>query len=86
MTAITFPRMQSPRQRRLRCGEPTLDHERRNRFFQREHRWYFATREGRDMGPFGTRDEALLSLLYYLERCGWGHAGLLQRYREQRCF
>ena len=72
--------------RKLRSGEATLRHARKNRFYQQGEDWYFATREGTAMGPFADRDEALLSLLYYVERSQWLHPELLTRYREQRCF
>ena len=72
--------------RKLRSGEGTLRHERKNRFYQKGDAWYFATREGADMGPFADREETLLSLLYYVERSQWLDPELLTRYREQRCF
>jgi len=40
---------------------------RSNRFFSVSGRWYFSTREGEDLGPFASRDDAETGLARYLD-------------------
>ena len=50
-------RSEQPR-RYFRCG----------RFFTVGHQWYFATREGLDIGPYATRPQAEIALAKYVAR------------------
>jgi len=42
----------------LRAGEQGDIPERSGRFIQKEDYWYYTTREGVDIGPFDSRDDA----------------------------
>ena len=49
-----------------RKGEDSPHPFRSTRFFNANGAWYFATREGEDVGPFPDREETEASLLEYL--------------------
>lgn len=40
---------------------------RADRLFITNGEWYFATREGVDRGPYGSRDEALRALAHFID-------------------
>jgi len=42
---------------------------RSNRLFAVNHDWYFATREGENIGPFKDRNQAELALAAFIARC-----------------
>lgn len=44
-----------------RSGETGNIPERQDRFFQKDDYWYYTTREGVDIGPFDSFDEAVKS-------------------------
>jgi len=54
---------------------------RSDRFFAVSNQWYFSTREGGDLGPFDTQDQAKQALQTYLRDevgirlSGWDHPG-----------
>jgi len=50
-----------------RLGEMGLVPSRSDRFYLLESVWFFATREGAAIGPFGTHQEALNGLTDFLE-------------------
>lgn len=50
-----------------RAGEFGPVPDRSNRFFSVEDTWYFNTREGAPIGPFGSRREAVRGLSDFLE-------------------
>ena len=50
-----------------RKGETGKTPPRSSRIFNMENLWYFATREGVDIGPFYSYDEALASLQEFVE-------------------
>lgn len=51
---------------KVRKGEPEKVWFRADRCFSVGNEWYVATREGKDMGPFKTRKEALNSVPRYI--------------------
>jgi len=51
-----------------RKGEPEKTHFRSERFFVVDDKHYFSTREGTEIGPFGSRVDAELGLERYI-RC-----------------
>ena len=60
-----------------RAGENGPIPFRTGRFFNVGAKWYFATREAIDQGPFNSKDEAELALNKYIEHCksvesNWG--------------
>ena len=48
--------------RRNRVGEATRNYIRSDRVFAVDDAWYFMTRGKRRMGPFATREEALMEI------------------------
>lgn len=54
-----------------REGEDKSAHPRSDRFIQHEGHWFFKTREGEQVGPFSSRNEAQYALLYFIERNAW---------------
>ena len=50
-----------------RQGETGQPPPRSSRIFNMENDWYFSTREGSDIGPFGSRDEASDGLTDFLQ-------------------
>ena len=40
---------------------------RTDRCFNVENKWYFSTREGQDVGPFGSREKALRGVQRYID-------------------
>jgi hypothetical protein len=52
----------SAEQRRNRVGEATRNYIRTDRVFAVDGSWYFMTREKCRMGPFASREEALLEI------------------------
>ena len=51
-----------------RGSEPACRYFRCERFFTVGHEWYFATREGLDIGPYATRPQAEIALAKYVAR------------------
>ena len=52
----------APEQRRNRAGEAPRNYIRTDRVFAIDDAWYFMTREKCRMGPFATREDALLEI------------------------
>lgn len=50
-----------------RKGELGQPPPRSSRIFNMQNHWYFSTREGSDVGPFGSRDEASCGLEDFLQ-------------------
>ncbi len=68
---------------KVRKGESRADKtDRSDRFCQENGLWYFKTREGLDVGPFESRDEAQYALLYFTERSEWPDAEQLKNFIE----
>ncbi len=44
---------------------------RSERFYQKQGKWYFTTREGIDMGPYDDKAEVQMALMYFVERTQW---------------
>ena len=57
-----------PRRLIFRHGEKEGVYYRSERLFAVGHRWYFATREGRDIGPYQDRREAELALAVFVSQ------------------
>ena len=53
-----------------RRGEKRQLRFRSDRMFVADNQWYFSTREGDEMGPYATREEAEAELVRYLYRIG----------------
>lgn len=51
----------------LRQGEQGPTPTRSDRFFQKDDYWYYTTREGVDIGPFDTREEARTGCCDFVE-------------------
>ena len=49
-----------------RNGEDTAMHFRSERFYAINCEWFFTTREGREIGPFQTHQEAEVELMLYI--------------------
>jgi hypothetical protein len=47
------------------------EHKKTDRMVQKDGFWYFHTREGVDVGPFGSRLDARYALLYFVESSHW---------------
>jgi hypothetical protein len=58
----------------VRAGEEDKHWFRSDRFFLVGNEWYFTTRENRDVGPFGTREEAAHGLALFIECMEKQHA------------
>ena len=56
--------------------------DRSDRFTQQGDFWFFKTREGLDVGPFESRNEAQYALLYFTERAEWPNAEQLKSFIE----
>jgi hypothetical protein len=50
-----------------RTGESDQPPPRSSRLFIMRNLWYFSTREGADIGPFNSRDEAVSELTNFIE-------------------
>jgi len=50
-----------------RLGEGGSIPERHQRFIEKNNYWYYTTREGIDIGPFDTREEALNGVLEFID-------------------
>ena len=46
-------------------------HEQSDRIFKKDNFWFFNTREGMEVGPFNSRQEARYALLYFVESSHW---------------
>ncbi len=56
-----------------RDGETKVGGFRTNRYFCISGQWFFSTREHLQVGPFSSRDEAEMELLFFLRHLGeWG--------------
>ncbi|MCK5882008.1 MAG: hypothetical protein KAG18_09035 [Sinobacterium sp.] len=44
---------------------------RSDRLYQEDGRWFFKTREGKDIGPFEKKNDAQYAALYFAERAEW---------------
>ncbi len=53
-----------------RRGEKRQLRFRSDRMFVADNQWYFSTREGDEMGPYATKEEAEAELVRYLYRIG----------------
>lgn len=51
----------------VRDGEKVKHWFRSDRFFTVDNKWYFTTRENRDIGPFNNRSEASHSLALFID-------------------
>lgn len=51
----------------LRKGETGRSPTRAERFFEKDDYWYYTTREGADIGPFDTLDEAVTGCLAFID-------------------
>ncbi len=68
---------------RNRDGEQGHFPQRQERFFQRNEYWYYATREGADMGPFDSYEEAVLGadeFIDFIESASPTFNEILKRY------
>ncbi len=66
-----------------RDGEDDHNHsDRTDRFSKVGKFWFFKTREGVDVGPFESRNEAQYALLYFVERAEWPSAEQLKPFIE----
>ena len=69
-----------------RNGENGKVPSRQERFFQQENYWYYTTREGVDIGPFDSREDAVYGAGEFVEFiCGVepGFGRTLERYRPR---
>ena len=55
-----------------RIGEPVKQYFRSERFFSVGSHWFFATREGSELGPFSSRVDAQGELLLYIRHMNEG--------------
>ena len=67
-TAADLSAMAEPLAIHNRGSEPACRYFRCERFFTVGHEWYFATREGLDIGPYATRPQAEIALAKYVAR------------------
>ncbi|MBU3068409.1 hypothetical protein KOI40_01190 [Aestuariicella sp. G3-2] len=51
----------------LRQGETGRPPERNDRFFKKDEYWYYTTREGVDIGPFDSEDDAITGCSDFIE-------------------
>jgi len=63
-----------------RTGEAGQPPPRSARIFNMENCWYFSTREGSDVGPFDSRDEANSGLEDFLQFIQLANRNTLQHY------
>ncbi|MEZ5524780.1 MAG: DUF6316 family protein [Pseudomonadales bacterium] len=63
-----------------RKGERGNPPPRSSRIFHMENLWYFATREGTDVGPFHSRDEASGALQDFLDFIQLAHKNTLKAF------
>lgn len=56
--------------------------DRTDRFSKEGDFWFFKTREGMDVGPFESRNEAQYALLYFVERSEWPDSEQLKSFIE----
>jgi len=63
---------------RHRKGELGAVPFRSGRFFYIDSKWYFACREGREQGPYDSKEEAEIALLAYVEQMEEGEEPALE--------
>ena len=54
-----------------RDGEKESSSGRTDRFLKKDSSWFFKTREGFEVGPFGSKSEAQYALLFFVEQSDW---------------
>lgn len=59
--------MKHLRQEEIRQGESGRPPARAERFFEKDQYWYYATREGVDIGPFDTFSDAVAGCAAFIE-------------------
>ena len=78
---------QAESRRMLNRGlEPQRAYFRCGRYFTVGHEWYATVREGKEIGPFTTRDEAEIALASHVTACfveSCGHIGQLDAHGER---
>jgi len=72
--AVTYTGEQAP-ELAVRAGERNSVHFRSDRFYQIDKEFYFSTREGIEIGPFGSKGEAASGLERFIQsiRVGDNH-------------
>lgn len=68
--------------KKSRDGEDRSKRNRSDRFYSNNNSWFFRTREGHEVGPFGSRSDAQHALLYFIERNEWPNDEELKEFIE----
>lgn len=68
-----------------RTGEYDTPPERTRRFFKNEGYWYYATREGIDIGPFDSLSEAEEGLCAYIDFMMHAEPEVVSNISKYRC-